>query len=61
MIRSITQQKPEEEVDQLLDGFGRVFIIGCGIVARRCCALMTHARQRGDDYHEGFLPQGLSR
>ena len=30
MIRSITQQKPEEELDQLLEGLGRVFIIGCG-------------------------------
>ena len=30
MIRSITQQKPEEEIDQLVDGLGRVFIIGCG-------------------------------
>jgi ferredoxin len=30
MIRSITQQKPEEEVDQLLEGLGRIFIVGCG-------------------------------
>jgi hypothetical protein len=30
MIRSITRQKPEEEVDRLLEGFGRIFIIGCG-------------------------------
>jgi hypothetical protein len=30
MIRSITQQKSEEEIDQLLDGLGRVFIVGCG-------------------------------
>jgi len=30
MIRSITRQKPEEEIDRLLEGFGRVFIIGCG-------------------------------
>lgn len=30
MIRSITRQKPMEEVEQLLDGFGRVFIVGCG-------------------------------
>ncbi|MBW1781445.1 MAG: methylenetetrahydrofolate reductase C-terminal domain-containing protein [Deltaproteobacteria bacterium] len=30
MIRSITQQKPEAELDQLLDGLARVFIIGCG-------------------------------
>jgi hypothetical protein len=30
MIRSITQQKSEEEIDQLLEGLGRVFIVGCG-------------------------------
>jgi len=30
MIRSITQQKPEPELDQLLDGLARIFIIGCG-------------------------------
>jgi ferredoxin len=30
MIRSITRQKSEEEIDYLLDGLGRVFIIGCG-------------------------------
>ena len=30
MIGSITQQKPEEELDQLLNGLTRVFIIGCG-------------------------------
>ena len=37
MIRSITRQKPEEELDQLLDGLGRVFIIGCGT-----CVTLTH-------------------
>lgn len=30
MIRSITRQKGEEELDRLLDGLGRVFIVGCG-------------------------------
>lgn len=30
MIRSITRQKPAEEIERLLDGMGRVFIIGCG-------------------------------
>jgi hypothetical protein len=30
MIRSITKQKSEEEVEQLLEGLGRVFIVGCG-------------------------------
>ena len=30
MIRSITRQKPAEEIDRLLNGLGRIFIIGCG-------------------------------
>jgi ferredoxin len=30
MIRSITKQKSEEEIDRLLKGLGRVFIFGCG-------------------------------
>lgn len=37
MIRSITRQKPEEEVDRLLDGLGRIFIFGCGT-----CVTLTH-------------------
>ncbi|MFC1858573.1 methylenetetrahydrofolate reductase C-terminal domain-containing protein [Thermodesulfobacteriota bacterium] len=37
MIRSITQHKTEDEVDRLLDGFGRIFIIGCGT-----CVTLTH-------------------
>jgi len=30
MIRSITQPKSEEELDRLLDGLTRLFIVGCG-------------------------------
>ena len=30
MIRSITQPKAEKEIDLLLSGSGRIFIIGCG-------------------------------
>jgi len=30
MIRSITQKKPEEEIERLLKRLNRVFIIGCG-------------------------------
>jgi ferredoxin len=30
MIRSITQLKSEEEIDRLLEGLMRIFIIGCG-------------------------------
>jgi ferredoxin len=37
MIRSITQQKPEEELGQLLNDLTRVFIIGCGT-----CVTLTH-------------------
>ena len=37
MIRSITQQKSEEEIDELLNGLGRIFIIGCGT-----CVTLTH-------------------
>jgi ferredoxin len=37
MIRSITQQKFEEEIDQLLSGLGRIFVIGCGT-----CVTLTH-------------------
>ena len=37
MIRSITQQKTEEEIDRLLSGLGRIFIIGCGT-----CVTLTH-------------------
>jgi ferredoxin len=36
MIRSITRQKSGEEIDRLLDGLGRVFIVGCGT-----CATLT--------------------
>ncbi|PIP42367.1 MAG: 5,10-methylenetetrahydrofolate reductase [Desulfobacterales bacterium CG23_combo_of_CG06-09_8_20_14_all_51_8] len=37
MIRSITQQKPMEEIERLLEGMGRVFIMGCGT-----CVTLTH-------------------
>ena len=30
MIRSITQPKTDEELDRLLEGFTRVFVVGCG-------------------------------
>jgi len=35
-MKSITKQKPFEEVQQMVDGFDRVYIIGCGT-----CATMT--------------------
>ena len=37
MIRSITKKKPEEEIDRLINGLVRVFIIGCGT-----CTTLTH-------------------
>jgi hypothetical protein len=37
MIRSITQQKPLAEIEQLLQGMGRIFIVGCGT-----CTTLTH-------------------
>jgi len=36
MIRSITRRKSEDEINRLLKGLGRVFIIGCGT-----CATLT--------------------
>ena len=37
MIRSITQKKTEEEIDRLLNGLGRIFIIGCGTCVTLTC------------------------
>jgi ferredoxin len=37
MIRSITRQKSEEEIDRLLSGSQRIFVIGCGT-----CVTLTH-------------------
>jgi len=36
MIRSITKQKPIEEVLELLGGFNRVFLAGCGTCTTLC-------------------------
>ncbi|MCJ7829868.1 MAG: methylenetetrahydrofolate reductase C-terminal domain-containing protein [Desulfobacterales bacterium] len=37
MIRSITKPKPEAEIDRLLEGLARIFIVGCGT-----CVTLTH-------------------
>jgi hypothetical protein len=37
MIRSMTRPKPEEELDRLLEGFQRIFIVGCGT-----CTTLLH-------------------
>jgi len=36
MIRSITKQKPLDEILKLLDGFSRIFIAGCGTCTTLC-------------------------
>ena len=36
MIRSITKQKPFGEIEQLLNGISRVFLMGCGTCATLC-------------------------
>jgi len=55
MIRSITQQKPEEEIDRLLDELGRVFIIGCGT----CVTLTrTGGRPEVDAMRESLSAKG---
>lgn len=37
MIRSITKPKSEEELQRLLDGLNRIYVIGCGT-----CVTLTH-------------------
>jgi hypothetical protein len=37
MIRSITRQKSEDEINRLLENWSRIFIIGCGT-----CVTLTH-------------------
>jgi len=34
-MKSITKQKPLEEIQQQLEGLERVYIIGCGTCTRR--------------------------
>ena len=36
MIRSITQKKSETEIERLLKGLNRIFIIGCGTCVLIC-------------------------
>ncbi|MBW2090564.1 MAG: methylenetetrahydrofolate reductase C-terminal domain-containing protein [Deltaproteobacteria bacterium] len=53
MIRSITRQKPEEEIDQLLEGLNRVFIVGCGT-----CVTLT---QTGGEPQVHLMAETLSK
>ena len=52
MIRSITQKKPPEEIERLLKGFNRIFIIGCGT-----CVTLTHT---GGEPEVRHLKEALS-
>ncbi|MFC1862624.1 methylenetetrahydrofolate reductase C-terminal domain-containing protein [Thermodesulfobacteriota bacterium] len=53
MIRSITRQKPEEEIDRLLEGHNRIFIIGCGT-----CVTLT---KTGGEPEVSNMAEGLKR
>ena len=52
MIRSITQKKPQEEIERLLEGLNRIFIIGCGT-----CVTLTRT---GGDPEVRAMKQALS-
>ncbi|MBW1710222.1 MAG: methylenetetrahydrofolate reductase C-terminal domain-containing protein [Deltaproteobacteria bacterium] len=52
MIRSITKQKSEEEIDRLLDGLNRIFIVGCGT-----CVTLT---QTGGEAQVESMKEALS-
>jgi hypothetical protein len=53
MIRSITQQKQPEDLDALLDGLARIFIVGCGT-----CVTLTHT---GGEPEVRVMKETLSR
>jgi len=55
MIRSITQPKPEEELDRLLNGFTRIFVVGCGT-----CTTLTRTGgvEQVEAMCEGLLKKG---
>ena len=55
MIRSITQKKPEEEIDKLLEGKVRIFIFGCGT-----CVTLTNTggRHEVDAMKENLFTKG---
>ena len=52
MIRSITKQKAEEDIERLLEGLNRVFIIGCGT-----CVTLTRT---GGEPEVQAMKEGLS-
>ena len=53
MIRSITRQKSEEELERLLEGLGRIFIVGCGT-----CVTLT---QTGGEPEVKAMKEGLTQ
>lgn len=55
MIRSITQPKTEEELDRLLEGMTRIFIVGCGT-----CVTLTNTGgvQQVEAMRETLLGKG---
>ncbi len=53
MIRSITKQKPEEELDRLLEDLSRIFIVGCGT-----CVTLT---QTGGEPEVAAMKERLAR
>ena len=52
MIRSITKQKAEEEIDRLLEGLSRIFVVGCGT-----CVTLT---QTGGEPEVSAMKEHLS-
>lgn len=55
-MKSITRQKPIEEIEQQLDGLERVYIIGCGT-----CATMTRTGGREEVLDMKERLQGLGK
>lgn len=55
-MKSITKQKPFEEIQQSLDGMDRVYIAGCGT-----CATMTKTGGRDEVLHMKDGLQGLGK
>ncbi len=53
MIRSITQQKSDSEIDRLLETSSRIFVVGCGT-----CTTMTHT---GGDTEVNTMKEALSK
>ena len=55
-MKSITRQKPIEEIEQMLEGLERAFIVGCGT-----CATMTKTGGRDEVLQMKETLQGLGK